>query len=145
MTIEDFAKSKKKSIKIVRNWIKKGYIPGASIEDNYVPNSARIPYTMARAKTANAIYCSIIKAANACLHVFPELYGIGRDEFDGYIRRLEEAGFIEARISDGITYYDATIKAMHSSREFILAVIEASSKGIAGGVTETCLAQLKGV
>ena len=43
-----------------------------------------------------------------------------------------------------ITYYDATIKAMYSSREFILAVIEASSKGIAGGVMEACLAQSQG-
>ena len=32
----------------VMNWIAKGYVPGADM--NYIPDSAREPYTAARAK-----------------------------------------------------------------------------------------------
>lgn len=145
MTIETFASKMSKSVKIVQKWIQNGYIPGASIKDNFVPDSARIPYTMARAKSADAIYCSIIKAANKRMHVMPELYGLGKDEFDGYIRRLEKAGFIELRVSDGITYYDATLDAMRYSREFILDAIEAVSRGITSGATEVWIAQAQEV
>lgn len=145
MTIDEFAAKKKKSKKTILKWIRDEYLPAASIANNYVPDSARVPYTKTRAKNANAIYCSIIKAANECMHVFPKLYGISQDEFDGYIRRLVETGLIETRISDGVTYYDATIKSMRISREFILEIIEASSRGIASGVTEACLAKTQGV
>jgi hypothetical protein len=145
LTIEAFAKQNNKSKKTVIEWIRKGYIPGANLENNNIPKSARVPYTSARAKNANAIYCSIIKAANQRKHVVPEIYGIGQDEFDGYIRRLKEAGFIELRVSDGITYYDATTNAMKCSRKFILDAIEAGTKGLASGVTEAYLSQKIGV
>lgn len=50
MTISDFATKVKISEKTVIKWINNGYIPGASVENNYVPDSARKPYTKARAK-----------------------------------------------------------------------------------------------
>lgn len=145
MTIRAFAHAMNKSVKTVQKWVQDGYIPGASIENDYIPDSARIPYTQARAKNANAIYCSIVKAANERMHVVPKLYGISQEEFDGYIRRLTEAGFVESRVADGVTYYDATLQVAHSSRAFILAVIEAGAKGLASGVTEACISRAQEV
>jgi hypothetical protein len=45
MTISDFATKVKTSEKTVIRWINNGYIPGASVENNYIPDSARKPYT----------------------------------------------------------------------------------------------------
>lgn len=52
MTISDFATKHTISERTVRVWIEKGYIPGASLAEDYVPASARKPYTKARAKPA---------------------------------------------------------------------------------------------
>lgn len=60
MTISDFATEVKTSEKTVIKWINNGYIPGASVENNYVPDSARKPYTKARAKEPlNNSLCSV--------------------------------------------------------------------------------------
>mgnify|MGYP000769810710 CR=1 FL=1 len=88
MTISDFATEVKTSEKTVIKWINNGYIPGASVENNYVPDSARKPYTKARAKNSDAVYCSIVKACMNFCHVVPALYNMRDDEFNGYIDRL---------------------------------------------------------
>lgn len=142
MTIKEFAKRYNVKERIARKWIRCGYIPEANIENDYIPDSARVPYTKARAKTADAIYVSIVKASRNRMHVVPQIYGLTQAEFDGYIRRLEDAGLIVLRVTDNVTYYDATINAINFSRKFILEAIEACSKGLAGGVTEACLEKL---
>ena len=105
MTISDFATEVKTSKETVIKWINNGYIPGASVENNYVPDSARKPYTKARAKNSDAVYCSIVKACMNFCHVVPALYNMRDDEFNGYIDRLIAAGYISTRVADGVTYY----------------------------------------
>lgn len=135
MTISDFAKKVKTSEKTTIGWIKKDYVPGASIENNYVPDSARKPYTRTRARKSDAIYCSIVKACINRCHVVPALYGICADEFSGYIDRLVAAGYIFKRVTDGITYYDAGIDAgdFNRARLFkdLAPIISAVSEGLA--------------
>lgn len=139
MTIEEFMENKGiKNRKTIEEWIRKGYIPKASIKDNFIPNSARVPYTKARAKNSKSIYVSIVKASSKLQHVVPSMYKICDDEFDGYINRLIEARLIDKRVSDGVTYYDATIDADKINEKFVLTVIEKASKG----VTEAIIAAI---
>ena len=140
MTINQFAEIHNKRRRLVLDWISKGFIPGASVDRDYVPDSARVPYTKARAKNAKKIYCSIVKSSIQQQHVLPQLYGICQEEFDDYIRRLERAGLIEIRITDGVTYYDATIAATQYSEKFVIELVRACAQGIAQGVTEGMLA-----
>ena len=140
MTINQFVQNHGLKRLRVLDWISKGLIPGASVDRNYIPDSARIPYTKARAKRADKIYCSIVNASIRRQHVLPQLYGICQEEFDGYIRRLEQAGLIERRITDDIIYYDATIEATQYSEKFVINLVRACAQGIAQGVTEGMMA-----
>ena len=135
MTIEEFMinyniKNKKK----ILNWISEDLIPGANIKNNYVPNSARPPYTKARAKNSQAIYHSIVLASSRRYHVLPKIYRICEDEFNGYIKRLVEANLISVRVTDDITYYDATMDIERISKYRILKIIEACSIGVTTAV-----------
>lgn len=125
----------------VIKWILNGYIPNANLGNDYIPDSARIPYTSARAKNAKAIYKSIIDATMQLKHVVPELYKITREEFDGYIRRLSESGYIEIRTSDGVCYYDATLKTASFNLKDILQFTQSISAGVAEGITTAALNQ----
>ena len=78
---------------------------------------------------------SIVKGSSNLKHVLPKLYKICDDEFNGYIDRLEDAGFIQRRVSDGITYYDATIEACKIKEELILKAVEAAARGFSEGMT----------
>ena len=125
-----------KSKRTVVNWIKRGYIPGADLQKDYVPDASRLPYTRARAKGSDSIYRSIVKAARDRKHVFAKLYGVTDNEFQGYIERLIDAGLIVTRVTDGVTYYDATLKAEEYTKintTVILRLVEAASKGFAEG------------
>ena len=135
MDIDAFASKNKRRRKTVVKWINCGLIPKAELEKNYVPDSAREPYTKARAKNSNAIYVSMVKASVGRKHILPVIYGLCQDEFEGYVDRLIRAGFIERRISDGITYYDATIKVKDINRKQILSAVADISRGIAEGIT----------
>lgn len=123
------------SERTVRVWIEKGYIPGASLAEDYVPASARKPYTKARAKTSDAIYCSIVNASRNHFHVLPALYGLCEDEFNGYVNRLVEAGYIVRRTTDDVTYYDATPQAKHYKKLELLKVLEPAIKAASEGIT----------
>lgn len=125
----------------VIKWILNGYIPNANLETDYIPDSARMPYTSTRAKNAKAIYKSIITATIQRKHVVPELYKITKDEFDGYIRRLSQSGYIEIRVTDGIEYYDATLKANTFNLKEFLQFTQAVSAGVAEGITTAALNQ----
>ena len=72
----------------------------------------------------------MVKASYNRKHILPILYNICDDEFNNYVENLECAGFIKRRISDGITYYDATIKESNINNSFILNAIKAVSDGV---------------
>lgn len=140
MTINEFISNYNiKNKRIVLDWIKKDLIPLADVEKDYIPDSARPPYTRARARNSKSIYISIVKASYNRRHVMPQLYKICEDEFRGYISRLIQAGIIEARISDGIEYYDATLTVNNIKRNYILKAIEAVSAGVSEGTTKAIL------
>ena len=44
MTIEQYANKNGKKIEIVLKWIYDGLIPQASVDNDFVPDSARVPY-----------------------------------------------------------------------------------------------------
>lgn len=103
----------------VEKWINDELIPNASIENDYIPNSARVPYTKARAKKAESIYCSILKACRERKHVLPKIYKMSSEEFNQYINQLENAGLINRRIEDGVEYYDISLYALKLKEEEI--------------------------
>lgn len=142
MTIELFALKNNIKRETVEKWIRSGLIPKANIEKDYVPDSARQPYTKARAKNTNAIYVSMVKAAYYRRHILPVLYQMCDDEFNGYVERLVRAGCLEKRISDGITYYDATIKADEINHKFILNALKVISKGVSEGAAVAVLKKI---
>ena len=146
MTIDTFMDNygiRKKETVI--KWIIEKLIPGADLESDYIPDSARPPYTKARAKDANSIYCSIVSASCKRYHVLPQLYKICTDEFNGYINRLVEADLISIRVTDNITYYDATLNAKNCNKKFILNAIESCSKGLSEGTTTAILKQFSSI
>lgn len=117
LTIEEFANNNDVKRKTVIKWIEQEYIPGANIENNYIPNRALPPYSEARARTSKAIYKSILDAVRKRRYVLPKLYNITQEEFDVYIEQLEKEGLIEVKVFDNIEYYYATYKLIHSDEE----------------------------
>ena len=133
----------------LNDWINKGFLPGATpTEDGndwYIPDRAWPPYTKARAKTADAIYTSIVQGCLQRKRPVAEIYKCSQQEFDTYISTLEEAGVINVVIDGGISYYYATPKSKEytnrSKRELekfvkscISTAIEASAKGVTEAV-----------
>ena len=129
----------------VIKWILENLIPGANLDKDYIPDSARPPYTKARIKDSNSIYCSIVAASRKRYHVLPQIYKICEDEFNGYINRLVDAKLIEVRVTDNIAYYDTPITVKKCNRKFILDAIEACSKGISEGATSAILKQASSI
>ena len=139
MTISTFAEEKKTKKETVLGWIEKGYIPGANLEKDFIPDYARKPYTLAKAKTSKSIYYSILYAAQHLFHVLPALYNLCEDEFNGYIDRLVEAGCLVKRVTDGVTYYDATPKAMCYKKSELLKALSPAISAMSEGVTTAAL------
>lgn len=139
MDIETFVINNHCKRKTVIKWIKEGFIPGGNLEKDYIPDSARVPYTGARAKNTDAIYFSMVKASRNRKHILPSLYHLCEEEFNAYVDRLVQAGLIEKRRTDGIVYYDATLKAIDANKQFILSALKAISQGVAEGVTTALL------
>lgn len=146
MRLEEFANNNNVSVKTVTKWLNDGYILGSYFDQEnnewFIPNSARPPYTRARAKARQSIYRSIVKAAVKRKNVFPKLYNITQQEFDSYIRILVDAGYINLRVEDNVTYYDETL----TSRNFLLLKIKSINEivsvhieSISNGVTSAML------
>lgn len=135
MTIEEFAKKKNKSLETVLLWIYQGKIPLASVDNDFIPDSARIPCPKSSAKSSGAILCSIVKASSKLMHVCANTYNICEDEFNGYVDQLIKAGLLVKRVSDNVSYLDATIEAERIKQNFILDCIERVTRGIAFGTT----------
>ena len=64
----------------------------------------------------------------------PQLYKICEDEFNGYIDELVNAGLIRRRISDGITYYDATLAVDGMKANAIKKCVEDALRIVSVGV-----------
>ena len=141
MTIVQFSEENNKSLKTVLVWIYNGLIPMASVDRNYIPDSARIPHTSSAVKTSS-IYVSIVDACIKRRHVCPKTFKMCEGEFLAIIERLVNANLIERRVADGVTYYDATPQAAQqtgSIKKFVLEAIEKVSAGVAYGVTKASL------
>lgn len=67
--------------------------------------------------------------------MLPALYGLCEDEFNGYVDRLVEAGYIVRRTTDDVTYYDATPQAKHYKKLELLKVLEPAIKAASEGIT----------
>lgn len=131
MNIEEFINRQESVItkRTVLKWLEKGYIPGAKkdlkTQEWILPNSARIPYTRARAKNTKALRKSILKACMERKHVFYKLYkNVTEEEFKYKIQELKDEGLIVVRIEDGIEYYDSTNKLDKESKISISNNIE---------------------
>ncbi len=129
MTIEKFCEINSiRNKQKVKKWIQDGLIPGANLSKNYIPDSARIPYTNTRARTATSICKSIVHASEKRYHVLPQLFKISNDEFQGYIDCLVHEKLIAKRITDNITYYDAIVNGdtirTPEHQKFVKSVIE---------------------
>lgn len=142
MTIEKFMESKNiKNRKKVEKWIENGYIPNASLKKDYIPDSARIPYTQARARKADAIYLSIIRASELRYHVIPDLYSLTQNEFDFYIEQLVQANILAKRVEDEVTYYDITLSKLKYTKNMIFELIESVSKATTEGLSNAFINQ----
>lgn len=144
MDIDTFVKNHEYNKRTVVKWIKEGYIPGADLAANYIPDSARPPYTKARAKNAKAVYSSMVKACQKRQHIFPDLYKMCEEEFYGYIDRLVDAGYIVKRTTDGVEYFDATLLAGSFNAGAFCKIVESVTKAVATGTTEAMLNRMGG-
>ncbi len=146
MTLNQFAEINDIRTKKVIEWLEEGFIPGSYFDEEnqswVIPDSARLPYTKARAKAKHSIYQSIVKAVIKHKHVFPKLYNITQQEFDSYIRVLVNAGYINLRVEDNVTYYDESL----TSRNFLVLkvkqindLVSVHTEAISKGVTSAML------
>ena len=99
MTFQEFMeKYNLKNSATVKGWIDKGYIPGASFENNFIPDEARPPYTKSRSKKPGSIYVSIVRALINGYRPIPQCYKtITEKEFyDVYMASLIAGGLVIA-------------------------------------------------
>ena len=94
----------------VRSWIEKGYIPGASFEESFIPDEAKPPYTKSRAQKPSSIYVSIVRALINGYRPIPQSYKtITEKEFyDVYMASLISSDLViavEDRELNLINYY----------------------------------------
>lgn len=130
MTINKFMiMNKIKRKDTVKKWISQGYLPGTTYNEETkeydIPDGSFVPYTKRRAKTAKAIYKSIITASNKRKYVCAELYGISEEEFRVYIKNLEDEKIIDSIEFQGsfhyITKYDPNGKKVSEAINRIMS------------------------
>ena len=99
MTFQEFMeKYNLKNSATVKGWIDKGYIPGASFENNFIPDEAKPPYTKSHPKKPGSIYISIVRALINGYRPIPQCYKtITEKEFyDVYMASLIAGGLVIA-------------------------------------------------
>ena len=87
-------------------------------EPDYIPNSARRPYTLARAKKGTSLIKSILRGLDMGYGVNASIYGISEEQFQAIIQSLIDQEFVISHIEDGITYYDITISGNEKIKSF---------------------------
>lgn len=113
MTLEEFVKKSDRKESTVKEWIRKGWVNGASYTGNtyVISELARPPYTSAKHNTANAVRKGIVIGCKRRLSVNAALFQMSEYEFNRYVDQLIESNLIEKHIVDGSTYYFSTPKA----------------------------------
>ena len=138
MTFQEFMeKYNLKNSATVKGWIDKGYIPGASFENNFITDEARPPYTKSRSKKPGSIYVSIVRALINGYRPIPQCYKtITEKEFyDVYIASLIAGGLVIA-VEDTslhiINYYpsEKALEYVQKNDKELLSVL----KSILGGI-----------
>lgn len=71
--------------------------------------------------------------------MLPALYGLCEDDFNGYVDRLVEAGYIGRRTTDDITHYVATPKAKYYKKSELLKALSPVIKAASEGITTATL------
>ena len=146
MNINEFVECYEiKSQKTVIKWLEAGLVPGAKKDKSgnwSIPSLARPPYTKARAKTAGAIYISVVEACNRRKGVCAKLYKIPETEFAEYIANLKKMDLISVRKEKGVEYYFATplsekyLDNKKGLTQFINSSIKTIVSSVAEGVTK---------
>ena len=138
MTFQEFMeKYNLKNSATVKGWIDKGYIPGASFENNFIPDEARPPYTKSRSKKPGSIYVSIVRALINGYRPIPQCYKtITEKEFyDVYMASLIAGGLVIA-VEDTslhiVNYYpsEKALEYVQKNDKELLSVL----KSILGGI-----------
>ena len=138
MTFQEFMeKYNLKNSATVKGWIDKGYIPGASFENNFIPDEARPPYTKSRSKKPGSIYVSIVRALINGYRPIPQCYKtITEKEFyDVYMASLIAGGLViavEDTSHNIINYYpsEKALEYVQKNDKELLSLL----KSILGGL-----------
>ena len=138
MTFQEFMeKYNLKNSSTVKGWIDKGYIPGASFENNFIPDEARPPYTKSRSKKPGSIYVSIVRALINGYRPIPQCYKtITEKEFyDVYMASLIAGGLViavEDTSHNIINYYpsEKALEYVQKNDKELLSLL----KSIHGGI-----------
>ena len=138
MTFQEFMeKYNLKNSATVKGWIDKGYIPGASFENNFIPDEARPPYTKSRSKKPGSIYVSIVRALINGYRPIPQCYKtITEKEFyDVYMASLIAGGLVIA-VEDTslniINYYpsEKALEYVQKNDKEMLSIVISILKGL---------------
>ena len=141
MTFQKFMeKYNLKNSATVKGWIDKGYIPGASFENNFIPDEARPPYTKSRSKKPGSIYVSIVRALINGYRPIPQCYRtITEKEFyDVYMASLIAGGLViavEDTSHNIINYYpsEKALEYVQKNDKELLSLLK-SSLGALGAI-----------
>ena len=126
-----------KNAATVKEWIDKGYIPGANFDNNFIPDEAKPPYTKSRSKKPGSIYVSIVRALIRGYRPIPQCYKtITEKEFyDVYMASLISGGLVIA-VKDTslniVNYYpsEKALEYVQKNDKELLAFL----KSILGGI-----------
>ena len=138
MTFQEFMeKYNLKNSATVKGRIDKGYIPGASFENNFIPDEAKPPYTKSHPKKPGSIYISIVRALIYGYRPIPQCYKtITEKEFyDVYMASLIAGGLVIA-VEDTslniINYYpsEKALEYVQKNDKELLSLL----KSILGGI-----------
>ena len=138
MTFQEFMeKYNLKNSATVKGWIDKGYIPGASFENNFIPDEARPPYTKSRSKKPGSIYVSIVRALINGYRPIPQCYKTltEKEFYDVYMASLIAGGLViavEDTSHNIINYYpsEKALEYVQKNDKELLSVL----KSILGGI-----------
>ena len=138
MTFQEFMeKYNLKNSATVKGWIDKGYIPGASFENNFIPDEAKPPYTKSHPKKPGSIYISIVRALIYGYRPIPQCYKtITEKEFyDVYMESLIAGGLViavEDTLLNIINYYpsEKALEYVKKNDKELLSLLKSVLSGI---------------
>lgn len=149
MSLEEFMKkyNLKSRYKVI-SWLENDLIPGSYRNNDgewELSSLARPPYTQARAKNANSIYVSIVRACIKQRGVCAKLYNLTEEEFGVYITNLIQEGLITSKTDGNAVFYFATTKSnnyindTNGLRKCIRELIEPIAYGVSKAAIEKAM------